>query len=158
MKFIIDGMLGKLSRWLRILGHDVQYFKSASDKNLIEWATSRDRILLTKDQKLVQQAIKRGIKVFFVEGTDIVTMLSNLFIYFNLVFEPNLSISRCPKCNGRLISVSKDSILNEIPDLTSIYYNEYWKCMKCDQIYWLGSHWKKIIKTLNDVKRNLAND
>lgn len=151
-------MLGKLSRWLRILGHDVQYFKSASDKNLIEWATTRDRILLTKDQKLVQHAIKRGINVFFVEGTDIVTMLSNLFIHFNLVLEINLSISRCPKCNERLISVSKDSIFNEIPELTSIYYNEYWKCTKCGQIYWLGSHWKKIIKTLNDVKRNLENE
>ena len=150
-------MLGKLSRWLRILGHDVQYFKSASDKNLIEWATSKNRILLTKDQKLVQQAKKRGIIVFFVDGTDIVTMLSNLFIHFNLVLEINFSISRCPKCNERLISVSKDSIINEIPELTSIYYNEYWKCTKCGQIYWLGSHWKKIIKTLNDVKRNLEN-
>ncbi|MEJ2241923.1 MAG: Mut7-C RNAse domain-containing protein [Candidatus Bathyarchaeota archaeon] len=140
LKFITDGMLGKLSRWLRIIGHDVQYYKSVSDENLIEWAISRNRILLTKDQRLVQQAMKRGVKAFFVEGTEIVTKLSSVILHFNLTLEIDFTISRCPKCNGRLIMVSKDSIREKIPDLTSIYFDKYWKCEKCGQIYWLGSH------------------
>lgn len=157
LRFITDGMLGKLSRWLRILGHDVQYYKNAPDKNLIEWTASSDRILLTKDQKLVQQAIKNGVKVFFVEGTDIITMLANLILHFDLNLEIDLNISRCPKCNGRLTFVPKDSIQDEIPDLTSIYYDEFWKCKECGQIYWLGTHWKKITKTLEDIKNFIDN-
>ena len=152
LRFITDGMLGKLSRWLRILGHDVQYYKSAPDESLIELAASSDRILLTKDQKLVQKATKHGAKVLFVTGSDVIEMLGNLVYNFGFNLEIDLKVSRCPKCNGVLIVVSKDSIIEEIPDLTSIYYNEFWKCKKCGQIYWLGSHWKKIIRTLEDVK------
>lgn len=157
LKFITDGMLGKLSRWLRLLGYDVQYYKSALDNNLIEWAASRDRILLTKDQKLVQQAMKNGVKVFFVEGTELVSMLTNLVLNFGLNLEIDLSVSRCSKCNGLLTIVSKDSILENIPDLTSVYYNEFWKCMECDQIYWLGSHWKKITETIEGIKKIVEN-
>ena len=152
LRFITDGMLGKLSRWLRILGHDVQYYKSAPDESLIELAASSDRILLTKDQKLVQKATKHGAKVLFVTGSDVIEMLGNIVYNFGFNLEIDLKVSRCPKCNGVLIVVSKDSIIEEIPDLTSIYYNVFWKCKKCGQIYWLGSHWKKIIRTLEDVK------
>lgn len=156
VRFITDGMLGKLSRWLRLLGHDVLYYKSATDENLIDYAEKNDRILLTKDRKLVQQATKNGIKVFFVEGTEIVTMVGNLILNLNLNAEIDPNSSRCPKCNGSLLFMSKDSILEEIPKLTSVHYNEFWKCNGCGHVYWLGSHWKKITKTMEAVKNFIA--
>lgn len=157
LRFISDGMLGKLSRWLRILGHDVQYYKFASDRNLIEIAASSDRVLLTRDQNLVHQASKHEVKVYFVEGSGIVQVLTNLLVYFDLNPKVDLNFSRCPKCNGSLMVVPKNSILDEIPTLTSIHYNEFWKCKECGQVYWLGSHWEKIINTLNDVKNLIGN-
>ena len=150
-------MLGKLSRWLRILGHDVQYCKSASDENLIELAASRDRILLTRDHELVQKAKKYGVKVFFVEETELASMLISLVLHFNLNLEIDLSFSRCPKCNGLLTVVSKESIIENIPRLTSVHYNKFWMCKDCSQIYWLGSHWKKITETINTIKNNYEN-
>jgi uncharacterized protein with PIN domain len=155
LRFLADGMLGKLVRWLRILGHDVTYFRSAEDKNLIKLANSESRVLLTRDQELVQQAINKDVKTFLVKGTDNVESLVDLANWFGFNLEIELSISRCPKCNMSLRLVTKESVLRQIPELTALYYNEFWKCIGCGQIYWQGAHWKIIIKTLEEAKLRL---
>jgi len=152
LKFLADGMLGKLARWLRILGHDVTYFRSVDDKNLITLAQSESRILLTRDQELAQQAINKGLNTFFVKGTDNGEILADLANYFGFTLEVELSVSRCPKCNMPIRLVSKESVLQEIPELTALNYNDFWKCIGCGQIYWQGGHWKLIKKTLEEAK------
>ena len=152
LKFLADGMLGKLARWLRILGHDVTYFRSVDDKNLIKSAKSESRILLTRDQELVQQAINKGLNIFFVKGTENGEILADLANWFGFNLEIEISVSRCPKCNMSIRLVSKESVLQEIPELTALNYNEFWKCIGCGQIYWKGGHWKLIKKTLEEAK------
>ena len=61
--------------------------------------------------------------------------------------------SLLPKCNNKIRSVSKVSVLNELPEMTAKNFNEFWKCVGCNQIFWAGSHWKKITKTLEDARR-----
>ena len=152
LRFLADGMLGKLTRWLRILGYDVNYFRSTDDNNLIKMANSESRILLTRDQELVHQALYKGVKAFFVKGTNNIETLVNLADWFDLNLEIELSISRCPKCNMLIRLVPKESVLQEIPELTALHYDEFWKCIGCGQVYWHGAHWKMIKKTLEEVK------
>ena len=156
LRFITDGMLGKLTRWLRILGHDVNYFRSADDKKLIEMAKSEKRVLLTRDLKLYQQAVTRGLEAVLVEATDEARKLADLAQRFGFILEIDLSVSRCPKCNARIESVSKEVVVDQIPKATSIYYDDFWKCPRCGQIYWQGAHWKKIEKTLEEAKSRLG--
>jgi uncharacterized protein with PIN domain len=149
-------MLGKLTRWLRMLGHGVDYFRDADDKVLIDLADSEKRILLTADLELYQQTLNRGLDAFFVESKDLAQTLADLANRFGFKLEIYLDLSRCPKCNGSLMSVSKDTVIEKLPKATSTNYNAFWKCRKCGQVYWQGAHWKRILATLEDA-RNRSN-
>ena len=153
MKFITDGMLGKLTRWLRILGEDVKYSRSLNDEQLIKTAKAENRILLSRDLKLYQQARKRGVNTILVKGATEAEKLASLSKRFNFKLEIDVTISRCPKCNTPIRPISKDKIQERIPEATSTYYNEFWECPGCGQIYWRGSHWKRIEKTLKEARR-----
>ncbi len=155
MKFITDGMLGKLTRWLRMLGQNVEYSRSLDDKQLIEIAKKQHCVLLTRDLRLHQQAVRHGVSVFLVEGTTEAEKLAKLAKRFDLMLEVDVTVSRCPKCNTRIRPVSKDKVVNKIPQKTSSYYNEFWMCPNCEQIYWQGAHWERIGKTLRNAKQVL---
>jgi len=153
LKFITDGMLGKLTRWLRLLGHDVEYANDIEDKQLMNIAKKQKRILLTQDLELFQQANARGIEAFLVEGRTEVERIACIARKYGFPLEIDVTVSRCPKCNSRIKPLPKDTAAERIPKTTFTYYNEFWECPKCGQIYWQGAHWKKITKTLEEAKK-----
>ena len=155
MKFVTDGMLGKLTRWLRMLGHDVEYSRSLDDEALINKAKTANRILLTRDLRLYQQAVTKGTSAFLVEGDTGARKLARLSKRFNFKLEIDMKASRCPKCNALIKSVSKEEVTDRIPKATASYYNEFWKCLGCEQIYWRGAHWERINRTLKEAKETL---
>jgi len=155
LRFVTDGMLGKLTRWLRMLGQDVEYTGSMDDKELIQRAKDERRVLLTRDRELYQQATARGVEAFLVEGSTEAQKLANLAKRFDLKLEINVKVSRCPKCNTPIKPVSKDKIIEKIPKATASNYDEFWLCPGCSQVYWRGTHWKRIDKTLREAKNAL---
>ena len=157
LKFVTDGMLGKLTRWLRMLGHDVVYTGSMDDKELIQKAKKEKRILLTRDVKLYQQAIAKRIEAFLLESPNQITNLAHVAKRFSFKLEIDLKTSRCPKCNARIKPVQKTDIALKVPRKTLTFYDEFWQCSKCQQIYWRGAHWKKIEKTLTEAQKTLEN-
>lgn len=155
MKFLTDGMLGKLTRWLRMLGHDIKYSSSSNDKQLIETAKSEGRILLTSDLGLYRKATVEGINSFFVERKTEAQKLASLAKQFNLKLKFEAAVSRCPACNTKIKPVSKEKIIDKVPETTGSYYDEFWKCPNCEKIYWQGAHWKRISKTLREAEEAL---
>ena len=153
MKFITDGMLGKLTRWLRMLGQDVKYANYLNDKTLIKIAKTEKRILLTKDVELYQQATSQRADAFIVEGENEAERLAVLSKRFNLNLELDPNDSRCPKCNAKIRVAKKENVSERIPDATRKFYEEFWKCPKCGKIYWRGAHWKRISKTLDEAEK-----
>jgi len=155
LKFLADGMLGKLTRWLRIIGCDVKYFNDLDDEELISISVKENRVLLTRDTELFRRAISKGAAAFFVEGRDEIEKLAEIGKHFNVNLEINVENSRCPKCNARIRSVSKSAVENRVPPATFRFYDEFWECPRCGQIYWQGSHWKKINRTLLEARNRM---
>jgi len=155
MKFLIDGMLGKLARWLRLLGYDVDYEKDVSDSQLISWADSRGCVLLTSDIMLHRLAVARGVKSYLVKGGSEAERLSRVAKRFNLNLDVNLQTSRCPTCGSPIKPVSKTSVIGKVPLTTYRAYRQFWVCINpnCEKIYWKGSHWKKIYENLSKAKK-----
>jgi uncharacterized protein with PIN domain len=60
--------------------------------------------------------------------------------------------SRCPKCNVQVKPIPKEKVADKVEKSTFAYYNEFWECPKCGQIYWQGAHWTRIRKTLETAK------
>jgi hypothetical protein len=141
-----------------MLGQDVEYATGSDDEQLIRTAKTEERVLLTRDLKLFQLARKRGVDAFLVEGASRVEKLAGLARRFGFRLEIDVTVSRCPKCNAPVRSVSKDRILDRIPGATSTYYDEFWECLGCGQVYWRGSHWKRIEKTLKEARQAQKNE
>lgn len=155
MKFIVDGMLGKLTRWLRMLGYNVKYSNKLDDAQLTIIAKKEHRILLTRDLELYQQATAKGVNALYLNGETEAERLAQLAEKFKIKLEINVETSRCPKCNTRVKPVSKENVANKVEKTTFAYYNDFWQCPKCGQIYWQGAHWTRIRKTLEEAKEKL---
>lgn len=155
MKFVADGMLGKLTRWLRMLGYNVKYSNNSEDAQLLITAKKERRILLTRDFELYQHAIARGIDAFYLEGKTEEEKLAQLAKRFAIKLEIDMATSRCPKCNNVVKPISKEKAAGKIEKSTFDHYDEFWRCPKCGQIYWQGAHWTRIRRTLSAAEKNL---
>jgi uncharacterized protein len=154
MRFLLDGMLGRLARWLRMIGYDAWYYKEYSDAELLQQAKQESLALLTCDVQLYRAAIARNIECFLVEGTDEPEKLANLAARFNLRLDIDTERSRCPVCGSHIKPVEKREIASRIPPATFKIYQSFWSCTNaaCAKVYWQGSHWKRIEETLENAR------
>ncbi len=153
MKFIADGMLGKITRWLRMLGHDVKYSNEMDDAKLTSVAKRDGRVLLTRDSELYKQAMACEVDAFYLSGKTEEEKLAELARRFKIKLHVDMKRSRCPKCNAKVKEISKREAEIRVEKGTFIQYSQFWECPKCQQIYWQGAHWKRIRKTLEMAKK-----
>ncbi len=159
MRFIADGMLGKLARWLRLAGHDVAYIGDENlppekqDDSLLTRAKLEKRTLLTSDLALHRRAKKAEVRSTFIRGNDVVSQLVEISKQIGQKIEITPEYSRCPVCNGSLASASSGEIKELVPETVVKAHREFWKCTKCQKVYWQGRHWKTIIEMASNYNR-----
>ncbi|MDH4210587.1 MAG: Mut7-C RNAse domain-containing protein [candidate division WOR-3 bacterium] len=142
-KFICNGMLGKLSRLLRIIGVDSTYTNEGMAILLL--ARKESRVIITRNTRL------RGRNgVFFLDKTVPEEQLSAVVDAYNLWSEIR-PFSRCVICNDELIPIEKDAVKGRVPFFTYKHFDEYAKCPRCERIYWKGSHYKNMLKEVDTV-------
>lgn len=150
MKFIADAMLGRLAKWLRILGFDVLYDPALEDRQIIRIARDQERTILTRDTRMLQN---RSIgSIIFIKSDDVFQQLPELKEKVN--FSATDRAVRCVVCNGRLHAVSEKGELKDlIPEYVYYNFEEFMKCSGCCRIYWKGSHYEKIRERLRNMLR-----
>ncbi len=134
-------MHGSLARKLRIYGYDVIYDTKLGDKDLLNKAAEEDRWLLTSDRSLYLTALKRGVKVCLLLGGDDASRAAEVFRKIGIE-PPTLKpeASRCPVCNGLLQICNPEEVrVKRKPKSTS------YRCIVCGKLYWIGSHWPRIM-------------
>ena len=155
MKFVADGMLGKLTRWLRMLGQDVEYSSQMGDDELLETSNKKRRVLLTRDLELYKRAAARNIETFYVEGGIEAEKVAEIAGRFKIPLKINMEKSRCPACNSRIKPIPKKDVAEKVEKNTFAFYNDFWTCPKCGKIYWQGAHWRNIQATLEKAEEIL---
>jgi hypothetical protein len=133
-------MLGKLARWLRILGFDTVYLPSLTDEAILERARAEDRIILTMDSSLHKKALRSGVQSFLIKQNENLGMLQEM----SPLLTERPRESRCPACNT-LLALSDPHIH---ADLTQDQNRPLWHCPSCGKLYWHGAHWKGIKRIL----------
>jgi hypothetical protein len=148
MKFIADSMLGRLAKWLRIIGFDTVYFQEISDRELVSVALKEDRFILTRDTLLVK---RRNAKDFLlVEGDHFRDQLC--FVVKRLKLDTNAEIlTRCIWCNSLLKDVIKNDIKLRVPDYVFETQDVFKICQTCKKIYWGGTHRDRIKQELKTI-------
>ncbi len=156
MRFLVDGMLGGLARWLRILGQEVRYDASASakDNDLLRIAQEESMVLLTRDEELYQRAIAKKITSALVLGETEEERLAQIARIFGVHLDVNMAGTKCPECGSDLKETSKNDVADIVPQASLRLYNRFWECTDpgCGKVYWVGSHWKQIRQTLEEAK------
>lgn len=146
-RFVADVMLGRLAKWLRIIGYDTLYYQKIEDSQLIRVAMREGRILLTRDAELVKRG---GFQSVFIESGDLEIQLAQVIREARL--KPRIKASvLCPLCNGGLQTVKKEQVRGLVPSYVYATQRDFSQCPRCGKIFWKGSHWQKIEKRLRDM-------
>ncbi len=143
IRFVIDGHLGKLARRLRMLGFDCAYSNNYIDKRIIDISSSEQRIVLTRDRGLLKR--KEVHLGYWVRSKDAREQMKEVMDHWSLQKEAK-PFSRCLKCNGQIVSISKEEVLEKLLPITKEYYEEFYVCLSCQSVYWKGSHYSRMVK------------
>jgi uncharacterized protein with PIN domain len=146
-RFVADHMLGSLARWLRMMGYDTVYDKSLDDQELASFARAENRFILTRDKELAKEPGS-----LLIEKDDLDSQLQAAGARFGLHFTEDRI--RCSACNGELLDLPKDDAKDKVPDGAWQVNDKFWRCSKCDKVYWKGTHWNGIMDRLKRI--NLA--
>jgi hypothetical protein len=151
MKFILTKELGRLAKWLRILGFDTVYYNQDNLSSLIIQALRDERIILTRNQHLPQA---RGLKIVLIKNEKIKKQVAEILQTLKLKPEPEMMFSRCILCNTELVYITKDEVKDKVPEYVFNTHEDFITCPQCNRIYWRGTHWGNVRKTLEEVKWN----
>lgn len=154
-RFILDAHLGKLARYLRMLGFDTLYRSDYSDEEIIETARDQKRIILTRDKLLLRSPrVDHG---YYVRSIEKHTQLTEVVKKFDL-YSKFSSFTRCMTCNMELLPVSKETIREQIdPDIFRCF-DAFYHCPSCDKYFWRGSHFERMERLIHDIIDNKTED
>ena len=147
MRFIADAMLGRLSRWLRLLGFDTLYYPHIMDSDLMKVAVREGRCLLTRDAHFLH--IRNFSNFLMVHSDDPIEQVKEVLSSYNLdEFKPG----RCARCNGELDTVTRrEEVRDMIPEHVFLHCGPFLRCRACGNIYWEGTHLRRFRTMVDPV-------
>ena len=146
MRFVVDVMLGKLAKWLRILGFDAAYGNRSGDRELLQMARRERRVLLTRDHLLLQSA--KNTRGLLIESENWRRQLAQVLDALGLRDKAR-PLSRCLACNVPLKRLSRKNARNLVAPFVFERAPAFSICPGCGRVYWPGTHF-------GDMNRKLA--
>jgi len=145
-RFLVDAMLGKLARWLVLLGYDAQFagVDGRSDLELLRQAQREGRTFVTKDRRIPEVA---GLPMIVLTGKGLEEQLGELA----LKPDPALLFSRCAECNVPLDALPREKALELVPPKVKTLETPFWRCPKCGKMFWEGTHTERIVAKLKKM-------
>jgi hypothetical protein len=130
--------LGKLAKWLRILGYDCRYpvvLDDAGDSpgGGDDPTDPEERIYIVRRHGI------RGRPAVFLDQNRWEDQLRLLNLLLP-IYENRRSFSRCIECNRPVETVSRDEVADLVPEYVSGVHTEFTRCPVCRKILWPGTH------------------
>lgn len=148
-KFMVDSNVGKLAQWLRMMGYDALFFDGEDDSRMIATALREGRVILTRDTQIMKRRVVTTgrLSVIFISSNDPGEQMRQVVETLNLDtrFRP---FSVCLECNHPLEARSKQQVRERVPPYVFKTQDQYMECPICHRIYWRGTHWEAMNKTL----------
>lgn len=152
IKFIVDNNVGKLAKWLRIMGYDALLFSGEDDGRMVKVALAQNRVILTKDRQVMKRRLVTSgkLKAILIEDDDIEAQLRQVVeaLKLDYHFSP---FSICLECNRRLIEKDEDAVREFVPSYVFKTQRLYMECPSCHRIYWRGTHWQSMKQELGKL-------
>jgi uncharacterized protein with PIN domain len=148
VKFFCDEQLGKLSRWLRIIGQDSVWEREIGDDELLKRAREEGRIVLTRDTRL---HLKAGdVEVVLLDANYPAHQLREVVERFRDGIEIRV-FSRCVACNSDIEDIDKSEVEGKVPPFVFKTQERFTRCRGCGKIYWQATHRERVEVQLRDI-------
>jgi len=149
MKVLLTKELGRLAKWLRILGIDAEYTREGTNSSVIIQALREGRMILTRNHHL---PASRGIRIIILQQESIKEQLAEALQSLGIALESAQMFTRCTVCNTGLEPIEKNAAQDKVPQYVFETQNEFFTCPQCSRIYWRGTHWGNVRELLDSIK------
>ena len=152
LKFIVDNNVGRLAKWLRMMGYDAVFFNGDNDTHMVATALAEGRVILTRDTHIVKRRVVTSgqLKVILLASDNPERQMRQVIDALNLdsQFQP---FTICLKCNQPLEERSREQLKDRVPPYVFKTQSQYVECPACHRIYWRGTHWQAMTKRLKKL-------
>jgi len=152
-KFIVDRNVGKLAKWLRLMGYDSQFFDGSDDSELVAIAQAEGRVILSRDTQIMKRRLITSgkIKAVLIDSDQPERQIRQVIDTLGLDsrFRP---FALCLECNQVLVEREKDEVEDLVPPYVFKTQSQFMQCPTCGRIYWRGTHWQSMTKRLERFK------
>lgn len=152
LKFIVDHNVGKLTKWLRLMGYDAVFFDGQRDADMIARALAEVRVILTRDTQIMKRGVVTSgrLKAILIDSDQPEKQIQQVIDTLNLDcrFKP---FTRCLECNQTLEERSKEQVKDRVPPYVFKTQSQYMECPACHRIYWRGTHWQAMTEKLKKL-------
>ena len=144
-RFIVDMNVGKLARWLRMIGYDALFINGIDDDRLIDIALAEERVVLTKDTQIMRRRVVTSgrLKVVLIEKDNPKEQLGQVVKTLSLDWQSG-QFTRCLECNHKLVPRTQEEVKELVPPYVFRTQNQYMQCPSCLRVYWRGTHWQRM--------------
>jgi len=143
-------MLGGLARWLRVAGYDACWKSGIDDHDLIRLSRDEGRTLLSSDSQIfLFTVIRDGVQPALLVPLRRTPLEQLSYVLGALRLD--LREPRCTACGGELLEVPKAEIRGRVPPRTFAWLERFWECNRCRHVFWQGTHWQRIVKSLSQA-------
>jgi uncharacterized protein len=148
VRFVLDVHLGRLARYLRMLGFDARWRNDAGDEELALTSATEHRVLLTRDAGLLKRRIvTHGYRV---READPPRQLAEVVRRLDLA-RTAAPFRRCLRCNELLLEVRKEDVAGELPPRVRERQDAFRRCPTCGRVYWAGSHHRRMERLVAEL-------
>ncbi|OGN91055.1 MAG: hypothetical protein A2Z70_03505 [Chloroflexi bacterium RBG_13_48_17] len=149
IKFIVDNNVGKLAKWLRIMGYDALLFNEEDDGKMVKVALAQNRVILTKDTQIMRRRLVTSgrLKAILIKDDEPKAQLRQIAETLGLDYQFR-PFSICLECNQSLVERNKNEVRDLVPSHVFKTHNLYMECPSCHRIYWRGTHWQAMSREL----------
>ena len=151
-KFIVDLNVGRLAKWLRVLGYDALFVPDADDDRLLRIAAEEGRTILTKDSFIMKRRVVTSGQVKALLITSDYRQAQLRQVIQALGLKDDHQLSRCIECNVTLPDVVKEDLSGLVPSFVYSTQEEFMRCPRCSKVYWKGTHWTNMRQELAQVR------
>ncbi len=155
IKFFADNNVGKLAKWLRMMGYDTLFFNGSDDSSMIAIALAEGRVILTRDTQIMRRRVVTSgqLKAILIQGDEPEQQMRQVIDSLNLdcQFRP---FTICLECNQPLLPRSREQVKDLVPPYVFQTQVQYVECPTCHRIYWRGTHWQAMTGRLNKFMKD----
>jgi len=150
-KFIVDSNVGKLTKWLRLMGYDAQFFDGRDDSHLVAMAKAEGRVILTRDTQIMKRRVITSgqLKAVLIQSDEPELQIHQVIDTLDLDcrFKP---FTLCLECNQPLVERGKGEVKDLVPPYVFKTQSQFMQCPACHRIYWRGTHWRAMTEKLRE--------